>query len=153
LQMAGLPVGKTLGQYYLKDKLETHSADGSSIIILATDALLSDRNLTRLARRGLFGLARTGSSFGDGSGDYALAFATAESVRRTPERRAQVYAYPEVSNDKISPLFLAAIEATEEAIYNSLTMATDMTGYKGVAIEALPLEKVAELARRAGTIK
>lgn len=146
LQIAGLPVGKALGQYYLKDKLDTHTAGGSIIIILATDAPLSDRNLTRLARRGLFGLARTGASFSDGSGDYALAFSAAEPVRRASERRAQVHAYPEVPNDKISPLFLAAIEATEEAIYNSLTTATDMTGHKGTHIPALPLEKVAELA-------
>ena len=119
---------------------------GSIIILLATDAPLSDRNLTRLARRGLFGLARTGASFSDGSGDYALAFSAADSVRRTPERRSQVYAYPEVPNDKVSPLFLAAIESAEEAIYNSLTMATDMTGYKGIHIPALPLEKVRALA-------
>jgi D-aminopeptidase len=150
LQIDGLPVGKALGGDGVSSSKSgvtppLRKDDGSIIIILATDAPLSDRNLTRLARRGLFGLARTGSSFSDGSGDYALAFSAAESVRRTPERRSQVYAYPEVSNDKISPLFLAAIEATEEAIYNSLTMATDMTGYQGVTIQALPLEKVAEL--------
>lgn len=114
--------------------------DGSIIILLATDAPLSDRNLTRLARRGLFGLARTGASFSNGSGDYALAFSTAESVRRIPERRRQVSAYPEISNDNISPLFLAAIEATEEAIYNSLTTATSMSGYRDFYVEALPLE-------------
>jgi D-aminopeptidase len=161
LQIDGLPVGKVLG----RDGVSPSNAkkgggtpplrkdDGSIIIILATDAPLSDRNLTRLARRGLFGLARTGASFSDGSGDYALAFSSAESVRRTPERRNQVYAYPEVSNDKISPLFLAAIEATEEAIYNSLTMATAMTGYRGVTVEALPLTKVVELVQSRKLIK
>lgn len=153
LQIDGIPVGKLLGQYSLKDKLASHTDDGSVIILLATDAPLSDRNLTRLARRGLFGLARTGASFSDGSGDYALAFSSAESVRRTPQRRSQVSVYPELPNDKISPLFLAAIEATEEAIYNSLTMATDMTGYQGVTIQALPLDKIRALAQRAGAIK
>ena len=146
LQIAGLPIGDEITPPLRKD-------DGSIIIILATDAPLSDRNLTRLAQRGLFGLVRTGSSFSDGSGDYALAFSSAESVRRTPERRSQVSAYPEIPNDKISPLFLAAIEAAEEAIYNSLTMATSMTGYQGVTIEALPLDKLCELARSAGRIK
>ncbi len=148
LQIDGIPVGKLLGQYSLKDKLASHTDDGSVIILLATDAPLSDRNLTRLARRGLFGLARTGASFSDGSGDYALAFSSAESVRRTPQRRSQVSAYPELPNDEASPLFLAAIEATEEAIYNALTMATDMTGYQGRAVKALPLDKLRELAAR-----
>lgn len=139
LQMAGLPVGQALGQYYLKDSL-ADGADGSIMIILATDAPLSDRNLTRLARRALAGLARTGAALSNGSGDYVLAFSTAESVRRTAERRNQVTAYPELPNEMISPLFEAAIEATEEAIYNSLCMAETMTGYRGT-VTALPLEQ------------
>ncbi len=145
LQMAGIPVGQALGQYYLKDRLD-EGADGSIMIVLATDAPLSDRNLTRLARRGLAGLARTGASFSDGSGDYVIAFSTAEAVRRTPERRGQISAYPEVPNDHMSPLFEAAIEAAEEAIYNSLCMAETITGYRGT-VEALPLERVRALVR------
>jgi D-aminopeptidase len=113
--------------------------DGSIMIILATDAPLSDRNLTRLARRGLAGLARAGADMSNGSGDYVIAFSTHEAVRRTPERRKGVWPYPEVPNDLMSPLFQAAIECTEEAIYNSLTMATTMTG-NGVTVEALPLD-------------
>lgn len=148
LQMAGIPVGQALGQYYLKEKLDA-GADGSIMIILATNAPLSDRNLTRLARRALAGLARTGASFSDGSGDYALAFSTAEDVRRTARRRAQVTAYPELPNTQVSPLFEAAIEATEEAIYNSLCMAETMTGFRGT-VEALPLDKVKALAARPG---
>lgn len=116
LQMAGLPVGLALGQYYLKDELDRPAADGSIMIILATDAPISDRNLTRLAKRALAGLARTGAAMSDGSGDYALAFSTALGVRRTPERRTQISAYPELPNARLSPLFEAAIEATEEAI-------------------------------------
>lgn len=139
LQMDGIPVGKQLGQYYLKEHLEDSSADGSVMIVLATDAPLSDRDLKRLAQRGLAGLARTGASMSNGSGDYVIAFSSAEEVRRTKERRSQVWAYPEVPNDQMSPLFQAAIEATEEAIYNSLCMAETITGYHGARVVALPL--------------
>jgi D-aminopeptidase len=145
LQMNGVPVGKRLGQYYLKDMLEDASANGSIMIVLATDAPLSDRNLKRLAKRGLAGLVRTGASMSNGSGDYVIAFSTAEEARRTPERRSKVWSYPEVPNDLMSPLFQAAIEATEEAIYNSLCMAETMTGYRTITIRQLPLEKLAEL--------
>ena len=122
--------------------LHTASADGSIMIVLATDEPLSDRNLTRLARRGLAGLARTGASMSNGSGDYVIAFSTHEGVRRTLERRKQVWAYPEAPNEAMSPLFQAAIECTQEAIDNSLTMATTMTGYRGVTVKALLLEKI-----------
>ena len=130
LQMDGVPVGKALEQFYLKDELDK-SADGSIMIVVATDAPLSDRNLKRLAKRGLTGLARTGASMSNGSGDYAVAFSSNEEVRRTAKRRSKVWAYSELPNDLMSPLFEAAIEATEEAIYNSLCMATPMTGYQG----------------------
>jgi len=142
LQMDGIPLGKRLGQYYLKEDLDNDAADGSIMIVLATDAPLSDRSLRRLARRGLAGLARTGSSMTNGSGDYVIAFSTAESVRRTPERRAKVWAYPQVPNEGMSPLFEAAIEATQEAIYNSLCMAETMTGYLGRTVWALPLDEI-----------
>jgi D-aminopeptidase len=138
LQMDGIPVGKKLGQYYLKDVLDNDSADGSIMIVIATDAPLSDRNLKRLAKRGLTGLARTGASMSNGSGDYVIAFSTAEEVRRTAERRNKVWAYPEVPNDLMSPLFQAAIEVTEEAIYNSLCMAETMIGYREAKVVALP---------------
>jgi len=138
LQMDGIPVGKKLGQYYLKEYLGNDSTDGSIMIVLATDAPLSDRNLKRLAKRGLAGLARTGASMSNGSGDYVIAFSTAEEVRRTAERRSKVWAYPEVPNDLMSPLFQAAIEATEEAIYNSLCMAETMIGYREAKVVALP---------------
>lgn len=142
LQMDGIPVGRELGQYYLKEYLEHETADGSIMMVLATNAPLSDRNLKRLAKRGLAGLARTGASMSNGSGDYVIAFSTAEEVRRTEERRAKVWAYPEVPNDLMSPLFQAAIEATEEAIYNSLCMAETMTGYEGRIVKSLPLDPI-----------
>lgn len=145
LQIDGIPIWKELGQYDLNSGLKTD--DGSIMIIIATDAPLSDRNLTRLARRGLAGFARTGASMSNGSGDYVIAFSTHSEVRRTPERRERMWAYPELPNDRMSPLFQAAIECTEEAIYNSLTMATMMTG-NGIRIRALPLEEVEVLVKR-----
>jgi D-aminopeptidase len=147
LQIAGLPVGQALGRYYLRDELDRGDADGSIIIVIATDAPLSDRNLMRLARRALAVLARTGAAMSDGSGDYALAFSTAETVRRTPERRSQVAVIAELPNAALSPLFLAAIEATEEAILNALSMATTTSGYAGRTVEALPLDCVMALAQ------
>jgi D-aminopeptidase len=118
--------------------------DGSIMIVLATDAPLSDRNLARLATRCFGGLARTGAALSNGSGDYALAFSTAESVRRSPERRGRSSSIDELPNDLVSPLFEAAFEATEEAILNSLFMAETMDGFDAVKncasrIEALDL--------------
>lgn len=136
--MDGIHVGKELGQYYLKNE----SADGSIMIVIATDAPLSDRNLKRLASRGLAGLARTGASMSNGSGDYVIAFSTNEDVRRTMERRSKVWTHSEVPNDLMSPLFQVAIETTEEAIYNSLCMAETMTGYRNRTVKALPLENL-----------
>jgi D-aminopeptidase len=153
LQMDGIPVGEHLGQYYLKEELADTSADGSVMIVLATDAPLSDRNLKRLARRGLSGLARTGASMSNGSGDYVIAFSTNEEVRRTPERRGSVWAYPEVPNDLMSPLFQSAIEATEEAIYNSLSMAETVVGNNGIKVECLPMNSLTELIEQHRTYR
>ncbi|MBC6983158.1 P1 family peptidase [Caulobacter sp. 17J80-11] len=147
LSMGGAPVGRALGRYHLKEYVEDSSADGSIMIVVATDAPLSDRNLARLARRAIAGLARTGSTFSNGSGDYAIAFSTAEAVRRTPERRRDVATVADLPNDQTSPLFAAAAEATEEAIYNSLLMATttrsvDPATGLPVVVEALDVAAV-----------
>jgi D-aminopeptidase len=115
------------GQAYRPDDL--HDKDGSIVMVVATDAPLCSRNLKRLAERCFGGLARTGAALSNGSGDYALAFSTAEAVRRTPACRKAIAEYPVLSNDAVSPLFEAVIEATEEAIINSLTMATTTHGY------------------------
>jgi D-aminopeptidase len=147
LSVAGVPAGQLLGKYFLKDELHTAAGDGSVIVVIATDAPLSDRNLKRLARRAFAGIARTGSSFTNGSGDYAIAFSTALSVRRTPARRGAVSAIEELPNDRISPLFQAAAEATEEAALNSLFKAQSMEG-NGARIDALPLEPVLREYRR-----
>jgi D-aminopeptidase len=143
LTMNGAPVGKELGRYYLKDQLADlqNRADGSIIMVVATDAPVDSRNLRRLAERALFGLARTGSSFSNGSGDYVIAFSTAP-------RNAQL-----LGNDAMSPLFEAGIEATEEAIYNSLLKASTMVGRNGLKIEALPLDKTIEILKRYSAVK
>ena len=162
LTINGAPVGRELGQYYLREELaradgrsprvskDSDAADGSVIIVIATDAPIDARNLRRLAARTMMGLARTGSSASNGSGDYAIAFSTAPELRivapapnlRNAPRNVRV-----LPNDAMSPLFLAVIEATEEAVYNSLFRATTMTG-RGKTIEALPLERTLEILRK-----
>jgi D-aminopeptidase len=144
LTVDGRRIGAELGRFYLKDELAGKSADGSIMVVAATDAPLSDRNLARLARRAVSGIARTGSSFSNGSGDYVIAFSVAHDGLRTAAKRAGVAQFAEMSNDSVSPLFQAVAEATEEAIYNSLLMATTtrsrnaITG-KEVEVERLPL--------------
>ena len=118
------------------------------IIVIATDAPLSDRNLERMARRAFLGIARTGSPMTNGSGDYAIAFSTNPDVRRTPARRAEVSATPQIANDRMSPLFEAVVEATEEAVICSLFAATPTDG-NNHHIDALPVDQVIKLYRRA----
>jgi D-aminopeptidase len=141
LSVDGVPIGKLLGRHYLKDELQSASGDGSVIIVIATDAPLSDRNLKRLASRAFLGIGRTGSPITNGSGDYAVAFSTNEAVRRTPARRGAPSPVEELPNDRVSPLFEAAVEATEEAVLNSLFKAQTMDGHGG-RIEALPVEQL-----------
>ena len=148
LQVAGVPVGQALGQYMLKDELSKASGDGSCIVVVATDAPLSDRNLERLAHRGLLGIVRTGSPVTNGSGEYAVAFSTNPDVRRTPERRSKPSPIVDLPNDQVTPLFEAAVEAAEEAAINSLFAATPMDG-NGRHIDALPVDEVVKLYKRA----
>ncbi len=162
LTINGAPVGRELGRYYLKEELETKSStnpglannpDGSIIIVIATDAPIDHRNLQRLAARSMMGLARTGAAGSNGSGDYAIAFSTANDlrIRSAANSRNQKPAAALLSNDTMSPLFLAVIEATEEAIYNSLFRATTMTG-RGHTIEALPINQTLEILRKHGAL-
>jgi D-aminopeptidase len=142
LTIDGAPVGKELGKFYLQNQLGVRgdpndlndNADGSVIIVVATDAPVDARNLKRLASRAIMGLARTGAAGTNGSGDYAIAFST--SNLRT------------LSNKATSPLFLATIEATEEAIYNSLFKATTITGQNGRTVKALPLKETKKILRK-----
>ena len=148
LTIAGVPVGVQLGRYDYRQQVEDRKADGSVVIVIATDAPLSDRNLRRVAERAFSGIARTGSSFSTGSGDYALAFSTAQAVRRTADRRKDVASVQDLPNDSISPLFQATIEATEEAVLNALFKAHTVEGHRGTA-DALPLDKVLPMLKKA----
>jgi D-aminopeptidase len=147
LQIMGAPVGRELGHKF-SSTASRSNADGSIMMVVATDAPLSDRNLKRLASRALMGLARTGSVAGNGSGDYVISFSTALEVRRT--RDAQRMTTTEMGNtEQLSALYEAVIEATEEAIYNSLFKATTMSG-KGGTVEAIPIDRVREILARYG---
>ncbi|WP_293392379.1 P1 family peptidase [Phenylobacterium sp. RIFCSPHIGHO2_01_FULL_69_31] len=154
LAVDGDPVGRRSGRYYLHEHAPAPGgappsvADGSIMIVIATDAPLSDRNLERLAKRSFAGLARTGSAFTNGSGDYAIAFSTADQVRRTPARRRATSTTADIPNDQLSPLFVAVADATEEAIYNSLLKARtiesrDLDGkpVRGEALDPGPIRR------------
>jgi D-aminopeptidase len=154
LAINGAPVGRELGQYSFMREVERSrtdpTPDGSIMIVVATDAPLDERNLERLARRALFGLARTGSIMSNGSGDYVVAFSTAGSVRR---RAGESTGRSErLGNEAVTPLFHAVAEATEEAIYNSLLRATT-TSFRGTTIEALPLDRTLDVLRRYGVVR
>ena len=151
LTIDGAPVGVELGQYYLREQAANaraagDRADGSCMIVVATDAPLDARELKRLAARALLGMARTGSSGSNGSGDYAIAFATAAQVRIRANDPALTRRSEVVTTLAMSPLFEAAIEAAEEAIYNSMLKATTTTG-NGHTVEALPIERLREILR------
>jgi len=147
LQMMGVPL------YDIHEKQVPTGDDGSIIIVIATDAPLSDRNCRRLAWRSFAGLARSGSSLSNESGDFAIAFSTASGVRRSALLRRQVSRPLELPNEMLSPLFQATIEATEEAIYNSLWAAETMTGYRGRTVYALPREAVLARLKKVNYLK
>jgi D-aminopeptidase len=149
LQVLGAPVGRELDQYAFRGASNggADDGDGSIMMVVATDAPLGDRNLERLASRAMLGLSRTGSSASNGSGDYVLAFSTAAEVRRAWD--APRLTTTEIANEQMSALFQAVVEATEEAILNSLFMATTTTG-NGRTVEAIPLDRVRDVLRRYG---
>lgn len=158
LQMAGVPVGQLLGRYaFQRDVAPVRPAgpgdagaergDGSCMIVIATDAPLLARNLERLGARAIMGLARTGSSASNGSGDYVLAFSTSQRVRRSPD--AAVSTNDELGNENMSALFQAVTEATEEALYNAMLMATPVSSRAGT-VRPLPVDSVRLLLRARG---
>ena len=161
LQVMGAPVGRELGQWAFKGDVERERGDGSIMMVVATDAPLSDRNLERLASRAIMGLSRTGSAASNGSGDYVIAFSTSPLVRRrfgpggvavTDSARTGVpgtRATAELTNDDMSALFQGVVEATEEAIYNSLTTATTVTAREGT-VDAIPIPRLVEVLRKYG---
>lgn len=152
LTIDGVPVGKEIKKFSFSDQL-LNNADGSCMIVVATDAPLDFRNLERLAKRALLGLGRTGGIASNGSGDYVIAFSTSAALRvpfniQKPEALSQDNKAWPLQNEQVTPLFMAVIEATEEAIINSLFMANSMKGRNGNAVESLPLDEVMKLWRK-----
>jgi D-aminopeptidase len=174
LTVNGAPVGEELGNHYMSgdvpydvssslksdesrqtaesgrsvsDDGYDYDVDGSIMIVVATDAPLTSRNLERLAKRAMLGVARTGGFASNGSGDYVIAFSTHDDVRRNIDTDNDIIERTELTNSAMSPLFLAAVEATEEAILNSLFMAKPMTGHDGSEMDALPIDKVMEILK------
>ncbi len=146
LEINGAPVGKELGQFYLKEEVQNDG--GSCMIVVATDAPLAVQNLKRLAKRAILGLAKTGGFCSNGSGDYVIAFSTHPSCRVLHQDKNRTRNVEQLYNDQMSPLFLAAVEATQEAIYNSLFMATTVKGWQGHEVQAIPLDRVIEICKK-----
>jgi len=144
LTIDGVPVGEELNNYYMAEDVP-YVVDGSCMIVIATDAPLSNRNLNRLAKRSFLAFGKVGSFSSNGSGDYSIAFSTHPSLRTAYHSQIREQSKVELRNDQMSPLFLAVVEATEEAIYNSLFMATDMTGQKGRTMKAIPIQKTLDI--------
>lgn len=152
LTIDGVPIGEQMKKFYMNETLRD-SADGSCMIVIATDAPLDSRNLTRLAKRSFLGLARTGGIASNGSGDYAIAFSTFEQNRVSHSSTSKTDSIVTVRNDDTSPLFLAVIEATEEAILNSLFKANSMVGKEGHSVDALPLPEVIKILKQHNAVK
>jgi D-aminopeptidase len=148
LTMDGVSIGKELGRKVSRSSAEAEA--GSCMIVVATDAPLDARQLRRLAHRALAGMARTGAAFSHGSGDYVIAFSNAESIRIQPESANSTINPILLRDDKLSPLFQAAVEATEEAIYNSLLRSTTVRGYQGREAQAIPVDEVKRVLRKYG---
>ena len=144
LEIDGVPVGEEMGRYPYKKELE-QDADGSCMIVVATDAPVSPRNLERMAKRAMMGLAKTGGIASNGSGDYVIAFSTYEKNRILYGTSESVHSIDDLDNGKMTPLFLATIEATQEAIYNSLFAAKDMTGHNGYSMKQIPIDEVLKI--------
>lgn len=147
LQIDGVPIGKELKKFYLRDQLND-PVDGSCMIVVATDAPLDSRNLERLAKRAFMGLAKTGGIASNGSGDYVIAFSVDSTIRVPHNTSSPLQQMNVLNNEAVTPLFMAAIEATEEAIINSLFAATDMKGKGGNTIKALPVQQVIDIMKK-----
>lgn len=152
LQIDGVPVGEELKQFYLSQQL-LDKADGSCMIVVATDAPVDARNLQRLAQRAFMGLAKTGGIAANGSGDYVIAFSVNPGLRIPHTSPEKIQTVTLLRNDEMSSLFMAAIEATEEAIINSLFKAETMTGHENRTIKALPLDQVLKILKKYNALK
>lgn len=149
LNINGAPVGRELNNYYMMEPKETYKADGSCMIIIATDAPLSSRNLERLAKRSYIAFGNVGGFSSNGSGDYSIAFSTHPSTR-VPynNREKKILKTEDLHNDELSPLFMAVWEATEEAILNSMFAAEDMVGINKNEVKALPIPETLEILKK-----
>jgi len=153
LTINGAPVGRELGRYYLRDAVERPTSEhGSCMIVVGTDAPADARQLERVARRALLGLAAIGSHMGHGSGDYVIAFSTAATNRVAHKPDERPVTREVLPDEALSPLFQAVREATEEAIINSLLRATSVTGVSGHTVEAIPVDRVIEICKKHGAI-
>ena len=147
LEIDGVPIGKELNHYPFRDDI-LNNVDGSCMMVVITDAPLDARNLERLAKRAIMGLAKTGGIASNGSGDYVIALSTAKNNLIPYSDSSRFYKSEVLRNDDMSPLFLATIEATEEAIVNSLFAAKTMTGFEGHKVESIPIDKVIDLMKK-----
>lgn len=148
LQINGAPVGRELHNFYMMEKKEPHKVDGSCMIIIATDAPLSPRNLERLAKRSYIAFGNVGSFSSNGSGDYSIAFSTHPACRVPYNGKTIEMEVKDVHNDEMSALFMAVWEATEEALLNSLFMAEDMTGINKRTVRALPIKETLQILKK-----
>jgi len=150
LTIDGKRVGEMLGQFDFSQELQGKSSDhahhGSIMIVIATDAPLSSRNLERVAKRAMLGLARTGSYISNGSGDFIIAFSTRNLIKM--DAPSPTFQITELQNDAMDPVFLATVEAVEEAVYNSLIAAKTVKGYQGNVREAIPVDRLREIFKK-----
>jgi len=152
LQIDGVPVGEELEQFSFSRQI-LKKADGSCMIVVATDAPIDARNLERVAKRAIMGLAKTGGIASNGSGDYVIAFSVAKDNLVNSDTRQQSYKTIHLKNSAMSPIFMATIEATEEAIINSLFAGETISGNKGREIQELPVDKVLNIMKKYNKIK
>ena len=147
LEIAGVQIGQLLEKYSFKENV-MQDVDGSCMMVVITDAPVDSRNLERMAKRAMVGLAKTGGIASNGSGDYVIALSVhPDNLVKDSDK---MYRPVLLKNDDMSALFLATIEATAEALWNSLFAARTTTGYKGKTVEAIPAEKVVELIKQSG---
>lgn len=152
LEINGVPIGKELERFPFRDEI-LNDVDGSCMIVVMTDAPLDARNLERLAKRAIMGLAKTGGIASNGSGDYVIVLSTAKENLISDSDSSKLYKTEVLRNEDMSPLFMATIEATEEAIINSLFAAKTMIGNEGHKIESIPVDKVIDIMKKYGKIK
>ena len=148
LEINGAPVGRELEIYSYKDNIKYEDGDGSCMIVVATDAPLSSRNLKRLAKRAYLALAKTGAFSSNGSGDYVIAFSNNPQNLIKYNDKDAVRTVTLLNNDKLSPLFMAVVEATQEALYNALLKATTTKGKNGRTVTAVPIEEIVEICKK-----